>query len=511
MRRGKPWLCGVLCACVLLSCLGCETEDDRYFNQLVAERKAQLPQEEETEWRYMGMEPQPGDDLEGEVVIRAYTAWNNAPAIAEFASEFMFQHPAVKVTIDWELELSETPSRARHDAFLQQVRVEMASGAADYVFFGNAADDWGINVPAMTRAGLLEDFNLYLRDSQELSQDSFYQPVLEAMQVDGWQTALPLSFQYTAMTFDRERLGDIGVTLDSDQPVTPRDVMDWYGLALEREPDLGLFYASPTIDTMFDLERTAYMDLEDKSCSFDSQPFVDYLTQLTTIQNQEPDLDPQYVGGDHLVSYALDFYYYHHGEPLMFEFLEDVSQTAAHAKDFFACPHEARPCTLLTKYEPLDYLAGPYPLTNSQGALGITCQEFFLLPGCVQDKELAWEFIQYCAGDREDPRMDENSHPWYYTYYFPANRHNMAAMAEDAADGTGLSMVEEGFATSVWELDQQEYLDRLEELLSKPLVFLPYYEVDTQEFFDELVVNRLTTPEQCAEKIQDRVTIKLNE
>ena len=60
MRRGKPWLCGVLCACVLLSCLGCETEDDRYFNQLVAERKAQLPQEEETEWRYMGMEPQPG-------------------------------------------------------------------------------------------------------------------------------------------------------------------------------------------------------------------------------------------------------------------------------------------------------------------------------------------------------------------------------------------------------------------------------------------------------------------
>ena len=129
----------------------------------------------------------------------------------------------------------------------------------------------------------------------------------------------------------------------------------------------------------------------------------------------------------------------------------------------------------------------------------------------MQDKELAWEFIQYCAGDREDPRMDENSHPWYYTYYFPANRHNMAAMAEDAADGTGLRMVEEGFATSVWELDQQEYLDRLEELLSKPLVFLPYYEVDTQEFFDELVVNRLTTPEQCAEKIQDRVTIKLNE
>ena len=269
-------------------------------------------------------------------MIRAYTAWNNAPAISEFASEFMFQHPAVKVTIDWELELSETPSRARHDAFLQQVRVEMASGAADYVFFGNASDDWRINVPAMTRAGLLEDFNLYLRDSRELSQDSFYQPVLEAMQVDGWQTALPLSFQYTAMTFDRERLGNIGVTLDSDQPVTPRDVMDWYGLAWSGSLTWGCSTQALPSTPCSIWSAPPTWTWRASPVPLTASPFVDYLTQLTTIQNQEPDLDPQYVGGDHLVSYALDFYYYHHGEPLMFEFLEDVSQTGRPRQRLFS-------------------------------------------------------------------------------------------------------------------------------------------------------------------------------
>ena len=107
--------------------------------------------------------------------------------------------------------------------------------------------------------------------------------------------------------------------------------------------------------------------------------------------------------------------------------------------------------------------------------------------------------------------MAKNSDRWYYTCDVPTNRHSMAAVGEDVADCTGLCIVEEGFVTSVWELDQQEYLDRLEDILSRPLVFLPYYEVDTQEFFDELVVNGLTTPEECAEKIQGRAEIWLNE
>lgn len=37
------------------------------------------------------------------------------------------------------------------------------------------------------------------------------------------------------------------------------------------------------------------------------------------------------------------------------------------------------------------------------------------------------------------------------------------------------------------------------------------YNVDVQEFLDEFYFYELTTPEQCAKKIQDRVMIWLNE
>ena len=38
-----------------------------------------------------------------------------------------------------------------------------------------------------------------------------------------------------------------------------------------------------------------------------------------------------------------------------------------------------------------------------------------------------------------------------------------------------------------------------------------YDQIHIQEFIDEMILHRLTTPEECAEKIQGRVTIKLNE
>ena len=41
----------LLACCALFPLPGCETEDDRYFNSLVAERKEQLSLEEEGPWR----------------------------------------------------------------------------------------------------------------------------------------------------------------------------------------------------------------------------------------------------------------------------------------------------------------------------------------------------------------------------------------------------------------------------------------------------------------------------
>ena len=60
-------------------------------------------------------------------------------------------------------------------------------------------------------------------------------------------------------------------------------------------------------------------------------------------------------------------------------------------------------------------------------------------------------------------------------------------------------------------MDPQLYIDAVEELFTGPMVPVEYYEIDTQEFIDEMYLHRLTTPEECAEKIQGRATLQLNE
>ena len=53
--------------------------------------------------------------------------------------------------------------------------------------------------------------------------------------------------------------------------------------------------------------------------------------------------------------------------------------------------------------------------------------------------------------------------------------------------------------------------NKLEQVLPLPLVNSGAYGIDVQEFLDEYYVNELGTAEQCAKKIQERVTIWLHE
>lgn len=512
----------VLALCLLLGCLGCQSEGDALYSQLVEERVAQLPPSPEPgSWRYLNRTPEPGDTLQGEITLRGFWQDNWDAHIECLAREFMSRHPAVKVNIQWEFgfwDLSKVTKEdqwAARDAFFEEMRVDMASGMADYIFYDN--ENGGLNVPALSTSGVLEDFGPFLRNTPEFSQDTFYQPVLEVFQVDGRQTVLPQSFTYSAICFDRKLLESIGVDPDSIRSVSTTQVMEWYQRAREQNPELGLFFNSPSVDQMFFLERTAYMDLMDRTCTFASQPFVDYLTKLLDIQNEEPDLSPELTGRYSLVPYAIEALRYQYTGrygayyTLYEEENEDVIQAFTRSKPFFAVLHDARPSALLTQYKPLEYLAGPYPLTNSKGQQGIETNEAFIMPSCLQNKELAWEFIKYCLSDREEPRLVEEGYPWYYTYDFPINCHNMRTMAEDASDGTGFSMVEDGFVTSVWQMDVDEYMGLVDEVLSRSPVAVEYYNVDAQEFIDEFYLNRLTTPEECAEKIQGRATIQLNE
>ena len=123
----------------------------------MAQRAAQMPEEPEPgTWRYLNMEPEPGDTLQGEVVIRGFWEGNNG-LLEDLSKEFMLQHPAVKITLAWEQSLmdginaSAEEDRAQQQAFHEELYLTMATGTADYVFFD---DGWiDLDVATLSTSG----------------------------------------------------------------------------------------------------------------------------------------------------------------------------------------------------------------------------------------------------------------------------------------------------------------------------------------------------------------------
>ena len=166
--------------------------------------------------------------------------------------------------------------------------------------------------------------------------------------------------------------------------------------------------------------------------------------------------------------------------------------------------------TLLYLEQPMEYTAGPYPFLSSDGKLGLSFREDFAIPSSCRNPDLAWEFIKYCISPREENRMNFShlGNPCHYTCDLPLSKTNfynkLKFIVEKGNTGGIVNYQFEPF-------DRNSVMDKVNEIFSLPLVNLNSYGVDVQEYLDEFYINELTTAEQCAEKIQGRAEIWLNE
>ena len=195
MKLWKRFFALALCACLLVL-PGCQGQEEQaaLYASLMAQRAEQLPEEPDpSTWRYLNMEPQPGDTLQGEITVRAYTVGSNVPLLNTLANEFMFRHPAVKINVEWVMDyidfIGTTPEEKAvlRQEFDEELRLTLATGTADYVFFDEGSID--LDVATLSTSGALEDFGPYLQE--DFPEGFFYEDVLKAFQVDGRQTVHP--------------------------------------------------------------------------------------------------------------------------------------------------------------------------------------------------------------------------------------------------------------------------------------------------------------------------------
>ncbi len=300
--------------------------------------------------------------------------------------------------------------------------------------------------------------------------------------------------------------------------VTPQDLLAWYEVTRASVDDLKLFFTSPGKDALFSTERLAYMDPIQKTARFDSPEFVEFLERTAATENSDPELSTVNAGlmNSGLFNEQIRFQETGMIEERVFalgaDFNEKYEGVARKGRSALATWEPVANYELLFLGQPMEYVAGPYPLLSSDGKLGLISREDFAIPSSCENPDLAWEFIKYCISPREDSRNSMGfSHlgsPCHYTNDLPFSKtnlyYNLKRLAEKGDSGQSVIY-------PVESLDIDLVTDKVNEIFSLPLVNLNSYGVNVQEYLDEFYVNELTTAEQCAEKIQDRAEIWLNE
>ena len=527
----------VLALCLALVFCGCQSEQDEIYSQAMASQSessllepsssASSGEASEDVPDYVipptpgpdaRLTPAPDDDLSGELVIRTYLQ-STGDHLYWLAREFMELHPNVQILLDYDYKnsefLSREESRMRENSFYTNLRMELASGEADYLIYSATLD---LDFTPLARSGLLEDLWTYWENDPDIRDEDYFLPVIESFEVDGMLPVLPYSFYLTGGCFNKSYLEELGVDLSALQLVDSDDILDWYERLRETHPDLQLFFTGTGKDGLFSSALASYIDLENNTASFDSPEFLTFLQRTQNVINDEPIQDIVGWGNWYYMEMALN--YDETGE-ISSPFVQSITsakKVVTSSRDSFCTVAQVNIYDTISMFQQsYDYLAGPYPVLSTNGHLGIYAdQGEFMMPASMKNKELAWEFMKYCISEREDLTFNGyDDFPGTDTFFtsiaIPVNKPNYGRMAEESVEQVKF-VNGNGYEVLDFEpVNGEEIVAFMDEVLSHSPVNIGKYNVDVQEFLDEYYVNELITAQECADKIQGRVEIWLNE
>ena len=527
----------ILALCCALFFCGCQSEQDEIYSQAMASQSESSMLEPASSMSsgeasedvpdYVTpptpgpdarLTPAPDDYLSGELVIRT-SLQSTADHLYWLAREFMELHPNVQILLDYDRKNNEyrssAESKMKKNSFYTNLRMEIASGEADYLIYSATLD---LDFTPLARSGLLEDLWTYWENDPDIRDEDYFLPVIESFEVDGMLPVLPYSFYLTGGCFNKSYLEELGVDLSALQLVDSDDILDWYERLRETHPDLQLFYTGTGKDGLFSSELASYIDLENNTASFDSPEFLTFLQRTQDVINDEPIQDIVGWGNWYYMEMALN--YDETGE-ISSPFVQSITsakKVVTSSRDSFCTVAQVNIYDTISMFQQsYDYLAGPYPVLSTNGHLGIYAdQGEFMMPASMKNKELAWEFMKYCISEREDLTFNGyDDFPGTDTFFtsiaIPVNKPNYGRMAEESVEQVKF-VNGNGYEVLDFEpVNGEEIVAFMDEVLSHSPVNIGKYNVDVQEFLDEYYVNELITAQECADKIQGRVEIWLNE
>lgn len=537
----------LLCVCLLFSCTACRSEQDEIYSQaLMSQSETSLLEPTSSspfgdidydDPDYIGppspgpdaqLTPAPDDDLSGEMLIKCFFQSTQPSELYWLAKEFMELHPNVTIKIEFDYKISEVLTQEerlmRENSFYSRLRMELASGEADYLICGLAGNTGNISYTSLAKSGYLQNLWEYWEEDPDIQEEDYFMPVIQAFQVDGTLPVIPYCFNISGVCLNKELMKEETIDLTGRTKISTGELMDWYEQVQAHNPEVQMFFSTEGKDSLCPIEFMDYIDLANREAFFNTPSFVEFLKRTSNVVN--------YDEGSQDLSDTNAFYsmegnlqYQDTGEPT-------YSAKQAYEAGFPAQwntetnPHVTfSVLSIINPYDFVsmqqnvyDYMLGPFPLTSQEGTLAISLErcDDFCIPNSMKNPELAWEFIKYCLSEREDLSFDRYGVSGcgdYCGMSLPTNRANFKKMTEKASRNA-LSMNISGLdaiARKIQPVDGDEMMELMDELLLGSSDNIGKYNVDVQDYLDEYYVNELTTAEECAQKIQGRAEIWLNE
>ena len=346
-----------------------------------------------------------------------------------------------------------------------------------------------VNLKDITAKGVLEDLTPYLKSSEEANIDDFVPSVLNAYNIDGIQTTVPIYFTIDTLLARASVVGEEpGWTMEEmiSLAKTNLDKQLMHGMTKERALQTCLMYASDS-----------FIDYESGTCSFDSPEFIQFLKFADCF-----DLEYEYNENESFPKMLQS------GKVL----LSNASFSDVHAYQMYYLMFEEDGVTSIG-----------YPTSDGKPGVFLSGNEIYGISAHSENKDAAWKFLESLLSGQS------TSNGWG----FPSRKEQLEEMFKEACepnyqkDESGeILMDEEGnpmqYPKTSWGYDDwdveiyaatQEEIDGVRHLIeiARPL------SRDSEEIYS--IIGEEAAPyfagqksaEEVAKIIQSRVRIYVSE
>lgn len=453
-----------LIAVLILSCTACQSKDDEIYDALVNKESAVSTESTvsvESEPPASMPEMTVNEDLKADLVLRTYDYPDQVEMWNTYIEGFQEYYPNINIT------LSTSDSLINNEAYRSHVTVEMFSGEA-----GDLLDMSFLPGPRYAASGLLLEIGSLLEETPDFSWDNYYTNVFDAVRYDGGLYYVPYEMDLFGVRLKKPVTDQLGFQEEGRTTLPIPEMLELLRQANELPGLPDKFYEESGgwrgITDWFEL--SSYVKEGEKSASFTSEEFINYLKQLKGLPF-DPNMQYGAAGGDQVELAASQFY--------CFISLQTVGKTCA---DLYL---ESNESDQVTRY---------FLTETSLGGKTFSANSIAVTSAC-KNPEAAAAFVRFLLDtDMKMDYRDSGELSWLFPVNRPVNRKILTQ-----SFGAGHEDAVEDMDNWCGQVDTLMLLNRNGELF------------DILEEIMKEYMNDLTTAEECAQKLQERAWIYLNE